>query len=177
MQSPWRKPFQVGVSGTTPQSFIYIADFDDRQNEYDGEEEFWITVKETGKKIESTSYSETHQQEREAGQVDFVSSHRDSTGQFQTRACLLAIFTEIKRYGRLCVRKKTSVICQGKGEPTADFGSDKFGMLDAEKKRNETAASTKIAPPAGQQNKGTQAHQSKEFDEAYKLKQHVLKTD
>ena len=38
----------------------------DRRNEYDGEEEFWVTIKETGKKTESTSYEELHQQEKEA---------------------------------------------------------------------------------------------------------------
>lgn len=38
----------------------------DRQNEYDGEDEFWVTVKESGKKTESTSYEELHQKESEA---------------------------------------------------------------------------------------------------------------
>ena len=38
----------------------------ERRNEYDGEEEFWVTVKETGKKVESATYSEIHQKESEA---------------------------------------------------------------------------------------------------------------
>ena len=37
-----------------------------RLNEYDGEEEFWVTIKETGKKIESTTYAEVHQKQSEA---------------------------------------------------------------------------------------------------------------
>ena len=49
-----------------PSHFIQILSLAERQNEYDDEEEFWVTVKETGKKIESTSYSEIHSQEREA---------------------------------------------------------------------------------------------------------------
>ena len=35
-------------------------------NEYDGEEEFWVTTKEMGKKTESMSFEEMHQQEKEA---------------------------------------------------------------------------------------------------------------
>ena len=38
----------------------------ERQNEYDGEDEYWVTVKESGKKTESTSYEELHQKESEA---------------------------------------------------------------------------------------------------------------
>ena len=38
----------------------------ERRNEYDGEEEFWVTVKESGKKVESSTYSELHQKESEA---------------------------------------------------------------------------------------------------------------
>lgn len=36
------------------------------KNEYDGEEEFWVTTKESGKKTETTSYEEIRQQEKEA---------------------------------------------------------------------------------------------------------------
>ena len=38
----------------------------DRENQYDGEEEYWVTIKESGKKIESLEYSETHEKEQEA---------------------------------------------------------------------------------------------------------------
>lgn len=38
----------------------------DRQNEYDNEDEFWVTVKESGKKTESHTYEELHQKEMEA---------------------------------------------------------------------------------------------------------------
>ena len=49
-----------------PSHLIQILSFAERQNEYYSQEEFWVTVKETGKKIESTSYSEIQTQEREA---------------------------------------------------------------------------------------------------------------
>jgi transcriptional regulator GlxA family with amidase domain len=49
-----------------PSHLIQILSFAERQNEYDSQEEFWVTVKETGKKIESTSSSEIQTQEREA---------------------------------------------------------------------------------------------------------------
>ena len=44
-----------------------------RRNEYDGEEEFWVTVKESGKKVESATYSEIHQKESEALLVHLLS--------------------------------------------------------------------------------------------------------
>lgn len=37
-----------------------------RKNQYDGEEEFFVTIRETAKRTESTSYDETHTQEKEA---------------------------------------------------------------------------------------------------------------
>lgn len=40
-----------------------------RRNEYDGEEEYWVTLKETGKKTESLSYEEIHRQEKEATNI------------------------------------------------------------------------------------------------------------
>ena len=43
-----------------------IANLICRQSEYDGVDEMWVTIKETGEKIESTTYEELHQQEREA---------------------------------------------------------------------------------------------------------------
>ena len=38
-----------------------------RHNMYDGSEEFWVVVKETGKRQESQSYEEIHAQNKEAG--------------------------------------------------------------------------------------------------------------
>ena len=49
-----------------PSHLVQILSLAGRHNEYDSEEEFWVTLKETGKKTESTSYSEIHSQEREA---------------------------------------------------------------------------------------------------------------
>lgn len=38
-----------------------------RHNMYDGSEEFWIVTKESGKRQESHSYEETHEQKKQAG--------------------------------------------------------------------------------------------------------------
>ena len=38
-----------------------------RHNMYDGSDEFWVVVKETGKRQESQSYEEIHAQNKEAG--------------------------------------------------------------------------------------------------------------
>ena len=45
-----------------------------RLNQYDGAEEFWVTIKETGRKTESTSYEEQHKKEQEAGQYKVISA-------------------------------------------------------------------------------------------------------
>ena len=51
-----------------PFNILWLKFFNlmDRQNEYDNEDEFWVTVKESGKKTESHTYEELHQKEMEA---------------------------------------------------------------------------------------------------------------
>ena len=44
----------------------------DRKNQYDGEEEYWVTIRETGKKTESLSYEEVHQKEEEASHLSTI---------------------------------------------------------------------------------------------------------
>lgn len=45
---------------------IYALPTIGRKNQYDGLDEFWVTVKEKGKKVESMTYEELHTKEAEA---------------------------------------------------------------------------------------------------------------
>ena len=52
------------VTGGMPSSPCIVNGF--RRNVYDGEIEYWVTVRETGKRKEETSMEVTHTKEEEA---------------------------------------------------------------------------------------------------------------
>ena len=55
---------------------ILTPGFDnDRRNEYDGEEEFWVTTKEMGKKTESMSFEENASTGEGGHTLNFLSVH------------------------------------------------------------------------------------------------------
>ena len=51
-------------------NLVYVTG---RHNQYDGEEEFWVTVRESGKRTETTSYEEMQQKEQEV-RIKYVSN-------------------------------------------------------------------------------------------------------
>ena len=107
----------------------------ERCNEYDGEEEYWVVLKESGKKTESTTYSETHQKEAEAHKVYTTCTFHEIALTF------VASWFELQEYLKL---KYPNI--EASGDPTFDFGKDKFKMLEAAKTRIE-AVPTENAKP------------------------------
>ena len=52
--------------------------FPGRLNAYDGQEEFWVTIRESGKRKHTHSYEETHKKIKEVSvNRDFLSAERE----------------------------------------------------------------------------------------------------
>ena len=62
--------FRANLQGHYRSLYVFLV----RLNQYDGAEEFWVTIKESGRKTESTSYEEQHRREKEAGQYKIISA-------------------------------------------------------------------------------------------------------
>lgn len=133
----------------------------DRLNEYDGEEEFWVTVKESGTKVETTSYEEKHQQEKEARtsrslQVKPSSIHTHlKTIANQDDYCNAVGPSAISCVNLTAVSNRYAK-CQASGDPKYGFEDDKFGLLDQHQGRAAQAGSAQLSP-VEKQPKGAQA--------------------